>query len=1037
MRWRPATAGVPERAERAAAPLSTGGATDALPVPADPAATAVGALGAHLALCTLDAEGRILAVNGPFCVLTGTEREALLGWGLDVLRMEHRSRPLVEVAWPTLQAGVTWRGEVRLVAADEREVWAETTLVPLRDETGRLAQVLLVQTDVTARKRAEAALAQLHARLHQLVRASPVILYAATPNTQLRLTYVSENVHELLGYRPETLLREGRFWERIVHPDDRASVLARLPLLFRDGRLTAEYRVRAADGAWRWFRDTLRVVRGTDGQALEIAGAMVDVTERREAEDALREREHNLRTLAEHASDAILVVRDGRHVYANRAAGALLGLDPEVLVGMRLREVVDGAERARVERLCGAELEVGRPQRYETLLRRGDGRTVPVEVTASRVVWQGEPAVALMVRDISVRRALERELRRARDEAQAAERAKTALLANLSHEIRTPLAGVIGMLELLEGERLGAGARRRIEAARGSAEHLLRLLDDLLDLSRLEAGALPVRPRPMDLVALLEAVAQSFADTAAAKGLELEWRVDPALPTWVRGDPERLRQVLVNLVANALKFTERGGVELEALPAGDGDRVRLEVRDTGPGVAPEIEARIFSPFVQGDESMSRRHGGVGLGLAIAAQIARRHGGTLGLRRRPGGGTCFALELELPPVAPPATPEKPLEGVRVHVAGDGFRRAAVEGALLRLGARIEAAPGAEDVYVGDASAPPPSRPRAVRRVGLAVNGCGVPGWDAVVRLPLLMRELVAACGGPSGSAAQTCGEEGEGEARGLRVLVVEDDPVNREVAVGMLRGLGARPRAVATAEAALEILAQERFDLVLMDCQLPGLDGYEAVRRLRAREQTTGGRRVPVVAMTAHTLEGEQARCAAAGMDAYLAKPLRRDALGRLLAALGASHAGDGRPAAAGAQTSDSAGVSDGEGRAGLVDRAQLAAMRAAVGPEVAGRALEAFLEALPERLRELGEVAARYDVEAVGRLAHTLKGSAASVGAVALAQQCGEVVQAARDGTLEHPVDTCAALEALARKTAGALERAWQEMREPSPGGRA
>ncbi|HHQ41042.1 MAG TPA: PAS domain S-box protein, partial [Chromatiales bacterium] len=857
-------------------------------VAADPSASALRAVAAHLALCTLDGEGRILAVNERFCALAAADRDRLLGWGLDVLRMEHAGRPLLEAASPALARGEAWQGEVRLVDVEDRERWAEGSLVELAADPHGGRQLLLALTETTARRRAEAALARLEGRMRQLVAGSPLVLYATSWGEAFRrLSYVSEGVRTVLGHRREAALAPG-FWERHVHPADRASVLARLPVLHREGHLEVEYRLRAADGGWRWVRDHLRLVRDPAGRPTEIAGAMVDVTERRRAEDALRESERNLRTLAEHVGDALLVVQDGVLVYANRAAHELLGWEPGTLAGAALGEIASRRGRRALEALVGRWLAgEPAPTRSDGRLRRRDGTTVEAEMTASRILWDGEPAVVVAARDVGVQRAAERELRRARDEARAAERAKAALLANTSHEIRTPLAGVIGMLELVEGEALPPRARRRVANARNAARHLMRLLDELLELSRLEAGAFPVRPEPVRLAALVEEVAQGFADAAAAKRLTLDWRVDPALRAPVRTDPVRLRQVLSNLVGNAVKFTEHGGIEIEALPDGEG-RMRVEVRDTGCGIGAADLERVFRPFAQADESAARRHGGTGLGLAIARQIAERLGGTLEATSTPGRGSRFTLHLPREAAGVAEAAPGPLAGLRVGVACGGFVGAALEAALRLLGAE-PAAPdaGGLDAVVGEPGAlPPPGR--GCRRVAVCVpwEPGARDGADAGVHRPLVLDELARAVAGREDAPEARGGAPRRAPAGGDagRVLVVEDDPVNREVAVGLLERIGCEVVAEPAAEPALARLRRrERFDLVLMDCQLPGMDGYEAVRALRAWEATAGAPRTRVVAMTAHAMPGDRERCLAVGMDGYLCKPVAPGELEALVA----------------------------------------------------------------------------------------------------------------------------------------------------------
>ena len=380
------------------------------------------------------------------------------------------------------------------------------------------------------------------------------------------------------------------------------------------------------------------------------------------------------------------------------------------------------------------------------------------------------------------------ELEAARDAARLASDAKDEFLARMSHELRTPLNGVLGMSQLLAGGALDADQRRRLGTLEDSGRALLGLVDGLLDVARLRADELRLRPRPVRLTDPLERVAASYRARASAAGLGLELAVDPGVPTWAWVDPLRFEQVLTHLVDNAVKFTDRGSVSVRVASDAD-DRLLLVVEDTGIGMAPELAASMFGLFVQGDGTGSRRHGGTGLGLAIVRDLVALMGGAIGTTSAPGGGTRVVVELPLAPAV---------------------------------------APGNE---------------RSVPAVAAGAEARGVPQ-----------------------------GHRSAGE-RGARVLVVEDNEINRLVIEAMLRDLDCEVELVHDGARALAALDRCRPDLVLMDCQMPVLDGFEATRRLRA-----AGRDVPVIAVTANALEGDRERCLAAGMDDYLTKPLDRERL---------------------------------------------------------------------------------------------------------------------------------------------------------------
>jgi signal transduction histidine kinase/CheY-like chemotaxis protein/HPt (histidine-containing phosphotransfer) domain-containing protein len=465
----------------------------------------------------------------------------------------------------------------------------------------------------------------------------------------------------------------------------------------------------------------------------------------------------------------------------------------------------------------------------------------------------------------------------------AADATKTEFMANMSHEIRTPINAVIGMTELLLRESMPAAQREKVAVVDTSAHALLALVDDLLDLSRIDAGQLRLRPEDFRLKTLIDEVVRISSPRAAAKGLRLEVEIAPGTADALHADAARLRQVLLNLTSNAIKFTSEGQVRIAARVEGaslaDG-ALRFEVSDTGIGISPRLLNRLFEPFVQADTTAARRVGGAGLGLAISKKLIERMGGEIGVDSKMGSGSNFWF--------------------RVPVAA--------------------------------ASAPLPETPPDLPHFG-----------------------------------------------PGLRLLVVEDNPVNQRVMLGQLAALGLDADAAEDGHLALDALAQNSYDAVLMDVQLPGLDGYEATRRWRALENPSGEKRVRVVAVTAHAIEGEKERCLAAGMDDFLAKPFRLAELAQTLARWLPS-----RPAVAG-EPAMPAGAAGGPG---LLDPQRIEELRALgrrTGRDLLGSLAGLFRQSGSQQLAELRQAFETLDQPAAKRAAHSLKSSAGNIGATELA----------------------------------------------------
>ncbi len=868
--------------------------------------------------------------------------------------------------------------EERETWPNQPDTWVSTTKVPFYDPAGKLMGIFGISRDITARKLAEEELKEARANLQVQVDLQTASLRAM--NEELKREIAERQRAEEAALREKSLLdalmdnlpdaiyfkdTQGRFIRvnqglaRKHGLRDAAEAIGKTDFDFftpecaqasfedelevmRTGKplISAEEREVWPDGAETWASTTKMPLYDSQGQIIGTFGVSRDITLRKRAEQEVLRQKSLLEALMDYSPDAIYFKDlNSRYIRINQGHARRYGLkDPADAIGKSDFDFFSHEHAQAAFEDEQTVIRTGRPMINQEERETWPDRPDTWVSTTKMPLYDGQGQLMGtfgISRDITERKMAEAELRKAKELAEMANRAKSEFLANMSHEIRTPLNGVLGMTELALDTDLTAEQREYLEMIRSSADSLLRVINDILDFSKIEAHKLDLDPIEFKLHDSLESTMKALAVRAHQKGLELVCDVASDVPDDVVGDPTRLRQILTNLVGNAIKFTEQGEVvtrvSLESIEEKNAI-LHFEVADTGIGIAPEHRQSIFDPFSQADASSRRKYQGTGLGLTISSRLVEMMGGRIWVESEVGRGSVFHFTVRLgrvDRVAAPAVPAKAdaLQGLPVLVVDDNatnrrilaetLKRWGSEPALAENGeAALQALSKARNngspfaLVLTDARMPKmdgftlaehiQKDPRlAGATIMMLTSGgrrgdaslCRRLGVAAYLTKPVgqfeLREAMVNVLNASSLSSeprslvtrhslreARSMNSENSSIFTGLRILLAEDNAVNQAVAMRLLKKMGHEVEVAENGLQALAALEKQSFDLVIMDVQMPEMDGFEATAEIRRRERERGGH-LPIVAMTAHAMKGDRERCLAAGMDAYITKPVQR------------------------------------------------------------------------------------------------------------------------------------------------------------------
>ncbi len=960
-----------------------------------------------------------------------------------------------------------------------------TQVLPVKNENGEVFSGMVMWSDVTETKQMQNELQKEREFLEAMLENISDGIIACDANG--KPTIINRVTRELHAIPPDAILDPDRMGNFDLYQEDGVTKIG-LPdsPLFRalEGEIINEMPlvVQPKNQAPRYVLSSGRAILGKDGEKLGAVVVIHDITEKRQAETALRESRQRISDLLEHSPVGIVLTdKRGGVTFVNDRWSKITGLSEAEAKGAGWTNAIHHEDRERMLEEWTEKSRVEEETVYEFRFV-GDGKTTEVLARAIKQYdANGEFSGHLStVSDVSEIKKLHEDLKVARDAALESARLKSEFLANMSHEIRTPMNGVMGMTEMLLDTPLDQFQQEAAQTIRTSSEALLNIINDILDFSKIEAGKLNFETIDFDLLNTIESTVELFAEQGVQKNIELASLVDENVPLGLWGDPGRLRQVLTNLIGNAVKFTAHGEVFVRVSlekETKEGVKLRFSITDTGIGIKPEAQKFLFQAFTQADGSMTRKYGGTGLGLAISKQLAELMNGEISVESEPGKGSVFSFtalfQKQIAPVEKLA-PRSDLKNVRVLIVDDNatnrkilMHQTTSWGMLAAEAAdgfeaieelhRAERAGNPYELAILDLMMPVMDGFHLARRIksetdiaatrlilmpsygqrghGKNARDIGIGGY---LIKPVKQNELFNCVAAVMGEQAEivttdlpaplvtryTLEEQKPLMTNQPKILVAEDNAVNQTVLRQQLEFLGYRADIVSNGRLAIEALRRQTYALVLMDCQMPEMDGFEATEAIRKSDNIVV-RKIPIIAVTANAMQGEREKCLAAGMDEYLAKPFKKEEL--RIAVESFLKAGTPETVAENetVEAINSALTDEIEHKtfASVAEKAQkgllahdvrkyLSELEKDIGAETIEIIINLFKEDAAERLEKLRSALADSDFRQIEAEAHRIKGGCANLGAKSVAAICQKIEDEAEAHNLDESHDLFVRLEA-------------------------